>query len=249
MKKSIYDISEDYMEVLHEIEDNDGMLNEELEERLKIAEDELEEKLRAYRHIIKTNETFVRMNKDEVVRLRDRNKSFDNTKDRLVSHIIPALHMFGNRTATGNYNLKFSDFSVSTRVNKSISLNSDKVQSLLEAMIHPDITVDDRLTPYGIIGRTKSILNRLGDVEVTIKVPFNDLYKYRKDLSEDSTNGVVWNIAKANLKDLIEERDNLYELINNNCATMEEIEKHNEITTLLNYLEVNIEEKETVNFR
>lgn len=249
MKKSIYDITEDYMEVLHEIEDNDGAINEELEERLRIAEDELEDKLRAYRHIIKTNDTFVKMNKDEVVRLRERNKSFDNTKDRLVSHIIPALHMFGNQTASGNFSLKFADFSVSTRVNKSISLNSDKVQSLLEAMIHPDITVDDRLTPYGIIGRTKSILNRLGDVEVTIKVPFNDLYKYRKDLSEDSTNGAVWNIAKANLKDLIEERDNLYELINNNCATMEEIEKHNEITTLLNYLEVNIEEKETVNFR
>ena len=249
MKKSIYDITEDYMEVLHEIEDNDGAINEELEERLKIAEDELEDKLRAYRHIIKTNDTFVKMNKDEVVRLRERNKTFDNTKDRLVSHIIPALHMFGNQTASGNFSLKFADFSVSTRVNKSISLNSDKVQSLLEAMIHPDITVDDRLTPYGIIGKTKSILNDLGDVEVTIKVPFNDLYKYRKDLSADSTNGAVWNIAKANLKNLIEERDNLYELINNNCATMEEIEKHNEITTLLNYLEVNIEEKETVNFR
>lgn len=249
MKKSIYDITEDYMEVLHEIEDNDGAINEELEERLRIAEDELEDKLRAYRHIIKTNDTFVKMNKDEVIRLRERNKTFDNTKDRLVSHIIPALHMFGNQTASGNFSLKFADFSVSTRVNKSISLNSDKVQSLLEAMIHPDITVDDRLTPYGIIGRTKSVLNRLGDVEVTIKVPFNDLYKYRKDLSEDSTNGAVWNIAKSNLKDLIEERDNLYELINNNCATMEEIEKHNEITTLLNYLEVNIEEKETVNFR
>lgn len=249
MKKSIYDISEDYMEVLHEIEDNDGMLNEELEERLKIAEDELEEKLRAYRHIIKTNETFVRMNKDEVVRLRDRNKSFDNTKDRLISHIIPALHMFGNRTATGNYNLKFSDFSVSTRVNKSISLNSEKVQSLLNVATNAQIVTYDNEKAHRIVNQNSHTLDRLGDVEVTIKVPFSEIWRYKKELNSDPTNGVVWNIPKANIKDLMEEADNLYELINANAATMEDIEKHTEITTILGYLEANIEEKETVNFR
>lgn len=246
MEKSIYDITEDYMEVLHEIEDNDGAINEELEERLKIAEEELEDKLRAYRHIIKTNDAFVKMNKDEVVRLRERNKTFDNTKDRLISYIIPALHMFGNQTASGNFSLKFADFSVSTRRIESVNINPDKVQTLLNAKAGL-IEKDARIAK--ILLNNQSALDLLGDVEITIKVPFTEISKYSRELQHDSTAGVVWNIPKKNIKEFIENRDNLHEMISNGLDDEANIRDYNILNDFLNYIEAEIISKESVNFR
>ena len=57
MGRNIYEIADDYIAVIAEIEDNEGELTEDLEKRLQITEDELEEKLRAYRSVIKQNES------------------------------------------------------------------------------------------------------------------------------------------------------------------------------------------------
>ena len=246
MTKNIYDIADDYIAVIAEIENNDGELTEDLEKKLQIAENELEEKLRAYRSVIKQNESFVDYNKDEIKRLRDRNKSFDNTKERLCKYIIPALHMFGNRTASGNFSVKYPDFSVSTRLSESVSINPDKVQTLLNAkagLIEKDAHIAK------ILLNNQSALDLLGDVEITIKVPFTEISKYSRELQHDSTAGVVWNIPKKNLKELIENRDHLHEMISNGLDSKGHIDDYNILNDFLNYIEAEIVTKESVNFR
>lgn len=246
MTKNIYDIAEDYIAVIAEIENNDGELTEYLEQRLQIAEDELEEKLRAYRSVIKQNESFVDYNKDEIKRLRDRNKSFDNTKERLCKYIIPALHMFGKQTASGNFSIKYPDFSVSTRCTESVNLNSDKVQTLLNAKAGL-IETDSQVAK--VLLNNQSALDLLGDVEITIKVPFTEISKYRKELQADSTSGIVWNIPKKNLKELIENRDNLYSAINDGLDDEIHVRDYNILNNFLNYIEAEIVNKESVTFR
>lgn len=246
MTKNIYDIADDYIAVIAEIENNDGELTEDLEQRLQIAEDELEEKLRAYRSVIKQNESFVDYNKDEIKRLRDRNKSFDNTKERLCKYIIPALHMFGKQTASGNFSVKYPDFSVSTRLSESVSINTDKVQTLLNAKAGL-IETDSQVAK--VLLNNQSALDLLGDVEITIKVPFTEISKYSRELQHDSTAGVVWNIPKKNLKELIENRDHLYEMINNGLDSESHIHDYNSLNDFLSYIEAEIVTKESVNFR
>jgi len=246
MTKNIYEIADDYIAVIAEIENNEGELTEDMEKRLQIAEDELEEKLRAYRSVIKQNESFVDYNKDEIKRLRDRNKSFDNTKERLCKYIIPALHMFGKQTASGNFSVKYPDFSVSTRLSESVSLNPDKVQTLLNAkagLIENDAHVAK------ILLNNQSALDLLGDVEITIKVPFTEISKYSRELQHDSTAGVVWNIPKKNLKELIEDRDRLHEMISNGLDSEGHVRDYNILNDFLNYIEAEIVTKESVNFR
>lgn len=246
MGKNIYEIADDYMAIIAEIENNDGELTGDLEKRLQITEDELEEKLRAYRSVIKQNESFVDYNKDEIKRLRDRNKSFDNTKERLCKYIIPALHMFGKQTASGNFSVKYPDFSVSTRYTESVSINPDKVQTLLNAkagLIEKDARVAK------VLLNNQSALDLLGDVEITIKVPFTEISKYSRELQHDSTAGVVWNIPKKNLKELIEDRDNLHEMISNGLDSEGHVRDYNILNDFLNYIEAEIVTKESVNFR
>lgn len=246
MGRTIYDIADDYITVIAEIENNEGELTEDMEKKLQIAEDELEEKLRAYRSVIKQNESFVDYNKDEIKRLRDRNKSFDNTKERLCKYIIPALHMFGKQTASGNFSVKYPDFSVSTRLSESVSINPDKVQTLLNAkagLIEKDAHVAK------ILLTNQSALDLLGDVEITIKVPFTEISKYSRELQHDSTSGVVWNIPKKNLKEFIESRDNLHEMISHGLDDEANIRDYNILNDFLNYIEAEIVTKESVNFR
>lgn len=246
MGRNIYDITDNYIAVIAEIENNDGEITEDLEKKLQIAEDELEEKLRAYRSVIKQNESFVDYNKDEIKRLRDRNKSFDNTKERLCKYIIPALHMFGKQTASGNFSVKYPDFSVSTRLSESVSINTDKVQILLNAkagLIEKDAHVAK------ILLHNQSALDLLGDVEITIKVPFTEISKYSRELQHDSTAGIVWNIPKKNLKELIEDRDHLHEMISNGLDSKGHVDDYNILNDFLNYIEAEIVTKESVNFR
>lgn len=246
MGRNIYDIADDYISVIAEIENNEGEITEDLEKRLQITEDELEEKLRAYRSVIKQNESFVDYNKDEIKRLRDRNKSFDNTKEKLCKYIIPALHMFGKQTASGNFSVKYPDFSVSTRLSESVSLNPDKVQTLLNAktgLIEKDAHVAK------ILLNNQSALDLLGDVEITIKVPFTEISKYSRELQHDSTAGVIWNIPKKNLKEFIESRDNLHEMISHGLTDEANIHDYNTLNDFLNYIEAEIVTKESVNFR
>lgn len=246
MEKNIYEIADDYMSVIAEIEDNDGELTGDLEKRLQITEDEFEEKLRAYRSVIKQNESFIDYNKDEIKRLRDRNKSFDNTKERLCKYIIPALHMFGKQTANGNFSVKYPDFSVSTRRTESVNLNPDKVQTLLNAKAGL-IEKDSRVAK--VLLNNQSVLDLLGDVEITIKVPFTEISKYSRELQHDSTAGVVWNIPKKNLKELIEDRDHLHEMISNGLDSECQVRDYHILNDFLNYIEAEIVSKESVNFR
>lgn len=246
MGRNIYEIADDYIAVIEEIENNEGELTEDLEKRLQITEDELEDKLRAYRSVIKQNESFVDYNKDEIKRLRYRNKSFDNTKERLCKYIIPALHMFGSQTASGNFSIKYPDFSVSTILSESVSLNPDKVQTLLNAKAG---LIDKDAHVAKILLHNQSALDLLGDVEVTIKVPFTEISKYSRELQHDSTAGVVWNIPKKNLKELIENRDHLHEMISNGLDSKGHIDDYNILNDFLNYIEAEIVSKESVNFR
>lgn len=246
MKKSIYDIADDYVAILAEIDDNDGVLTEDMEQRLQIAEDELEDKLRAYRNVIKQQSSFKDFNKEEIKRLRERNESFDKTKERLSNFIIPALHAFGNKTASGNYNLKYADFSVSTRVSESISINPDKVQKLLDmesGMIEKDTE------GWTILKECLLEIDSLGGVDIHLCIPFSEVKKFRDDLIGDPSAGATWNISKKAIKEMIQERDTLYELISNNAADGYQHDRYLKITALLNYIGAEIIEKETVTFR
>lgn len=246
MGKSLYDIAQSYVDIISEIDENDGCVTEELDKKLQITEEELENKLRAYRHVIQTQDKYKEYNKDEIKRLRDRNTTFDNAKERLFKYIIPALHMFGTQTKSGNYNLKFADFSVSTRMNNSVIVNQEKIQSLLDAETGLSETTRDH---YNLTNNQPHILDKLGLVEVSFKIPFSELRKFRDRFINDSTAGAVWNLSKSNLKELMEQRAELYRRIDDGNGSNQDIDDADDLNEVLEYIEARVEGKETVNFK
>lgn len=249
MKKNLYDIVLEYEELINEIEDNDGVIDDDIADKLQISESELENKLRSYLNVIKRNEDFQDYNKKEIKRLRDRNKSFDNLKDRLSKYILPAIKSFGTETKAGNYSIKFADFSVSTNKGISSKFNPDKVNCLLRSQIKPDLNNPDHIKALEIINGCKNVLNEIGSLEITLSIPFEQLVAYRKELADESVNSAVWNITKTDVKKAIEIRDELQEELENNSISDNDFEIYTELNDFLNYIEAETETKESIIFK
>ena len=106
MKKSIYEISNDYLNLMNQIEQAEGEITPEMEDQLKINEGELQSKSIAYLSIIKDREAFVTQIDEEIKRLTALKKRNNNLVDRLKENILNAVNLFGT------IETKFNKFSI-----------------------------------------------------------------------------------------------------------------------------------------
>jgi len=92
---SLYNIAEEYLTLISELEENGGELTPELEEALKINANELERKCTNYHYIINMLKTNVEMADREIARIQN----FKNTKlkniEKLEENLLQALLIFG----------------------------------------------------------------------------------------------------------------------------------------------------------
>ena len=95
MKKALYEIQQDYLELAEQIELAEGELTPELEEALAISEAELETKAVGYGFIIRESEGIVSVIDAEIKRLTALKKSETNKAERMKLAISTAMQMFG----------------------------------------------------------------------------------------------------------------------------------------------------------
>ena len=114
MKKSIYEISNDYLTLMNEIEQADGEITSEMESQLQINEGELQSKSIAYLSVIKERETFVSQIDEEIKRLTALKKRNNSLVNRLKENILNAVNLFGT------IETKFNKFS--TRKSESVEV-------------------------------------------------------------------------------------------------------------------------------
>lgn len=98
MKKNLFEISHDYVDLMNEIESVDGELTPELSERLVIHEKERDVKSIAYLEVIRKNEAFDLMIDNEIKRLQDLKKRNKTTIERLKTTLLGAVNLFGEYT-------------------------------------------------------------------------------------------------------------------------------------------------------
>jgi hypothetical protein len=120
MKKSLYEITNDYSQLMNEIEMNEGEITPELNEALTITEKELQTKSIAYLSVIKQSEAFISQLDEEIKRLQALKKRNNNLVDNLKSRLLDAVKLFGV------FEVGFTKFG--TR--KSTSVQVDDVNSL-----------------------------------------------------------------------------------------------------------------------
>lgn len=93
MKKSLYEISEEAIELASALEE--GELTDELEERLIINQNELQTKAVNYGFVIKDSKHTISAIDDEIKRLQGLKKVEENKQDRLIQAISDAMNLYG----------------------------------------------------------------------------------------------------------------------------------------------------------
>ncbi|MDB5144213.1 MAG: hypothetical protein JWQ66_2926 [Mucilaginibacter sp.] len=107
-KKSIYNISSDYMRLMDEIESNEGELTEDTESRLAITIDELENKAVSYGYIIRQYDFEMEQIAVEIARLNKISKGKLRIQSDLKNRISEAmLHFNMPKIQKNNLTLSF----------------------------------------------------------------------------------------------------------------------------------------------
>ena len=110
MKTTLYEIKNEYLELINQVEEMEGEITPEIEIKLNINQNELQNKAIAYHSVILSKDAFNMQIDNEIKRLqalKKRNNSLvDNLKDRLVG----AIQMFGEFTVgTNTFGLRKSE--------------------------------------------------------------------------------------------------------------------------------------------
>ena len=98
MKTTLYNIKENSLILMDDIEASEGVLSEEQESALDINKNELQSKSIAYLEVIKSSNAFISTIDDEIKRLQALKKRNGNLIDRLENSLLSAVTLFGEFT-------------------------------------------------------------------------------------------------------------------------------------------------------
>lgn len=115
--KTLYNINNDYLELISQVEQAEGVLTPELEQALTINKSELEVKSIAYVEIVKQRESLNERIDSEIKRLQALKKSNDTLVSKLKNNLLNAVNLFGS------YNAGF--IKLSTRKSKQVVIDYD----------------------------------------------------------------------------------------------------------------------------
>lgn len=116
MKQSLYNIQEEYYDLVILVEEMEGELTPEVEERLKINEAQLQGKSIAYLSVIKKNESFANQIDEEIKRLQAIKKRSTTLTTNLKDRLLDAVKVFGD------FKTEFNTFG--TRASESIDVEN-----------------------------------------------------------------------------------------------------------------------------
>lgn len=138
MKKSLYNIEKEYLEIANQLED--GELSQELETALAINEKELQGKAIAYAYVIKDSEDTVTAIDTEIKRLQGLKNTEQNKAKRLKDTIQNAMELYGIteiKTETLKLNFRRSEGVICTDEKAGID---KELCTVVPEIIKPNLT-------------------------------------------------------------------------------------------------------------
>lgn len=134
-KQSLFEISQEYQQLIWELEDNGGELTPELEEALNVTERNFRDKLSNYRKLVASVEADVAACKEEAERIVSIRKTKENIAKRLRNTMLEAVLQFGDDGRTGNKVVDLADCKLFTRNSKILELDEEKYNLLVESFM------------------------------------------------------------------------------------------------------------------
>lgn len=132
---SLYDISQDILNIFAVIEENEGEVTEEQLEALEIKQGELQEKLASYKKAIRVWNSDIDACKAEEKRLKDTRTVKENRINKLKDKMLDAVLTFGyegkpNAKGRSNHYYELPDGRMFTRTNESVELDENRLNIL-----------------------------------------------------------------------------------------------------------------------
>jgi hypothetical protein len=119
--KSLYEITQDALELASYLQENDGEINEEIESLLIINQNELQNKAINYAYAIKTIENDIDYIDNEVKRLQSLKKAKCNAVDRMKDAISNAMELYNiEKVDTPTMTLSF-------RKSESVEVHNEEI--------------------------------------------------------------------------------------------------------------------------
>ena len=109
MKKTLFDIEFEYLQLMNQIEEAEGEITDEIADKLAITEEEFEHKFKQYFNVIKACEADINFISDRSKELSNKAKVKKNIISRLQEKQKEALRLFGNKTDKGGFKYDFTD--------------------------------------------------------------------------------------------------------------------------------------------
>lgn len=199
-KISIFDLEREYLDIMRELEENEGELTEELEERLAVNINDFKDKAESYRIIINKFNSDIELAKTTIRNYNNLVTNREKIIQKLEENLKGVISHVGEKrvsTATGNTSYKFQGegFSITSSPSDSIIIEDEnKIDDKFKKFVlSGDITKEE----FIILEKEVERLNLLPKIKVT-KVPM------KTEIAKEIKSGVelegVRKVTNYNLK-------------------------------------------------
>jgi len=130
--KSIFDISNDYLQTISELEnfliENDtDEVPAHLDELLSINKDEMNDKLRNYYFYIEQLKGEAETLKNHAVRIKNKKRAIENNIVRLKNYVASGLQLYGEKNKGGNMFYKHELFKVTATPSSRLKITNEEL--------------------------------------------------------------------------------------------------------------------------
>lgn len=140
--KNLYSIELSYLQLMQDIEENEGILEEEQEKQLEITKENFAETSENLIKIVKTLESQIDFCNKEIERINKLSKVKQNMIDRLEKSLLEAIKLFGEKDPKKDiWRYEVGSFKLSTRQSKQVVIDEELIGNEWKTVV-----IKDRLT-------------------------------------------------------------------------------------------------------
>jgi hypothetical protein len=127
---NLYEIRNEYLELLSFLEENEGELTPELEELMLINKETFKEKSLNYIKIINKLKSDLSYAEEEISRIQSYINKKNTSINRLETTLLDALKLYGDKDPKKNiYRFEVGTFRLSTRQSESVNIDIDRISN------------------------------------------------------------------------------------------------------------------------
>ena len=161
---NLFEIVNQLDNIFDVIEDNEGVLDENLLAQLSISEEMLQDKLEAYALYLKQQKSNIQVLKDEIELFKRKIETINKNSEWLKEQMTFAVTRFGEQKPNGNYGIKTSKYSFWTQVTESVVIDDDFEDNtyVVKDIKVKSLNQDEFKTLFGVI--TQNVADQVVDV-------------------------------------------------------------------------------------